>query len=161
SRVAAVGWRNVPLPARGAGTDSAHLQHVPGRAWVPGDRGGAYGGQGSRMGKRPGGRGGHPEDPQRAGRGRGKTADERAGRGGGAYVGRSLRGRGVLGEYQPMKGRGGRGGKRTPDGDPIPGYYPVAVTEQEWFEAQAGKKLRDRRGGRPAKHGEHVNPCAG
>lgn len=78
-----------------------------------------------------------------------------------AYIRKVIAGRDVLGEFQPMT-RGPAGGpKRVPDGDPVKGYYPAAVTEQEWFSAQAARKLRDRRGGRPTKDPEHVNPFVG
>lgn len=80
-----------------------------------------------------------------------------------AYVRKILMGRSVLGEYQPMKGRGGRGGKRVADPavGPVTGYYPAVVTEQEWLEAAAARKARDNRGGRPAKQAEHVNVFQG
>lgn len=73
-----------------------------------------------------------------------------------AYVRKILRGREAVGEYQPMKGRGG---ERVPDGPPVPGYYPAAVTEAERYEAQAALLARDNRGGRPRRD-EYINPFA-
>ncbi len=81
-----------------------------------------------------------------------------------AYVRQILSGRAVLGEHQSMKlvkDGDGKKPKRIPDGLPITDYYPAAVTEKEWFEVQAARKLRDRRGGRPPKDAAHVNPFAG
>ena len=43
------------------------------------------------------------------------------------YVRNLVRGREALGEYQQRRGL--PNGKRENDGDPIPGYYPSAVTE--------------------------------
>lgn len=68
-----------------------------------------------------------------------------------SYVGEVLRDRRVLGEYQPRKGR-------QPDGKPIPGYYPAAVTKKMWLAAQA--KLTERRKKR-GRIGNHVNLFAG
>ena len=53
-----------------------------------------------------------------------------------SYVGRLLRNREVLGEYQP------RGPGRKPEGAPIKGYFPAAVTQDEWDAARAGAKDR-------------------
>ncbi len=53
-----------------------------------------------------------------------------------------LNGRRVLGEYQPRD----RDGK--PQGDPIKGYYPAVVTEDEWLQARAGVQQRRRFKGR-------------
>jgi len=61
---------------------------------------------------------------------------------------RVLTGRAVLGEYQPK--RRGEDGKYRPDGQPIEGYYPAVVTENEWLEAQSAAHGRKRRAGRPA-----------
>src|SRR5262245_44306651 len=71
------------------------------------------------------------------------------------YVGRLLSDRRVLGEYQPCRDDG------TPDGPPIPGYYPAVVTEPEWLLARAGlepRQGRDRRGRALARsERKHVN----
>ncbi|MFO0823045.1 MAG: recombinase family protein [Gemmataceae bacterium] len=57
-----------------------------------------------------------------------------------AYLRKILSGREILGEYQPFKrNTTGKGPKRIPCGDPVPGYYPAAVTEKEWLEAQAAR----------------------
>jgi DNA invertase Pin-like site-specific DNA recombinase len=63
-----------------------------------------------------------------------------------AYVTKILTDRRAVGEYRP------RNGKRQPDGDPIPGYFPAVVSEAEWeacrgLAAQRQKKGRGRRGG--------------
>jgi hypothetical protein len=65
------------------------------------------------------------------------------------YVRQILRGRAVLGEYQPRKGRGGR--NMAVDGEPIKGYYPVVIGEEEWRLAQAALDGRRRKGGRPGR----------
>lgn len=44
-----------------------------------------------------------------------------------SYVKKVLRNRAVIGELQPHKKIGGRHGKRVPDGQPIPDYYPAIV----------------------------------
>jgi hypothetical protein len=71
-------------------------------------------------------------------------------------VAKLLGNRAAIGEYQPHKGRGP---KRRPDGPPVPGYFPAAVTEAEFYAARAA--LGDRRGkpGRPPK--DRVNVFAG
>jgi DNA invertase Pin-like site-specific DNA recombinase len=72
-----------------------------------------------------------------------------------SYVRKILTGREVLGEYQPRNG----GGKRTPDGDPVPGFYPAVVAKRLWYAAQAAMKARWRKSGRPATAA--VNPFSG
>jgi DNA invertase Pin-like site-specific DNA recombinase len=64
------------------------------------------------------------------------------------YVAKILRSRAVVGEYQPCAGRGR---KRRPDGDPIPGYYPAVISEEEWYAARAAVAGRRGKAGRPAK----------
>jgi DNA invertase Pin-like site-specific DNA recombinase len=73
------------------------------------------------------------------------------------YVGLILSRRAAMGEYQPGHGRKG------PDlnHEPIANYFPAAVTEAEWHAAQAAKKNRDRRTGRPAKKGVYSSPFVG
>lgn len=79
-----------------------------------------------------------------------------------AYIRKVIAGREILGEYQPFKrNTTGKGPKRVPHGEPIRGYFPAAVSEKEWFEAQAARKLRDKRGGRPPKEPGHVNVFGG
>jgi DNA invertase Pin-like site-specific DNA recombinase len=70
-----------------------------------------------------------------------------------SYVNKILHNRVVLGEYQPHTGRGRN---RKPDGDPVPGYYPAVLTEQDWFAAHAGLAQRKLKPGRPAKAGVNV-----
>src|SRR5262249_10160366 len=48
-----------------------------------------------------------------------------------------IKDRRAVGEYRPYK-RVGKD-KRVKDGAPIPNYYPAAVSETEWREAQQGK----------------------
>lgn len=69
----------------------------------------------------------------------------RGGRWARSYVQKILAGREVLGEYQPHRGHK----KRTPDGEPIPGYFPAVVSEAQWHAAQRAKDARHRRTGRP------------
>jgi DNA invertase Pin-like site-specific DNA recombinase len=77
-----------------------------------------------------------------------------------AYVRKLLDSRAPLGEHQPMKllkGEPGEKPRRVPDGEPLKGYYPVLVTEDEWFAAKAARQNRDKRSpGRPTARAEHV-----
>jgi DNA invertase Pin-like site-specific DNA recombinase len=57
-----------------------------------------------------------------------------------------------MGEHQPLHSDG------KPAGDPIPGYYPSAVTAAEWNAARAMRELRTVPRGRL---GEYVNVFAG
>ncbi|HEY1381273.1 MAG TPA: recombinase family protein, partial [Gemmataceae bacterium] len=65
-----------------------------------------------------------------------------------SYVARLLNTRLVLGEYQRHLRPGGR---PTPDGPPISGYYPAVVTEDQWHAAQAAVAARRTKGGRPGR----------
>jgi DNA invertase Pin-like site-specific DNA recombinase len=65
-----------------------------------------------------------------------------------SYVGRILRDRRALGEHQPRHRDG------SPDGDPIPGYFPAVVTQQEW-DACRGRVGRRRN--KPGRVGDHIN----
>lgn len=74
-----------------------------------------------------------------------------------AYVSQILTSRAVIGEYQPTKteripGKRGEADKveRVPVGDPIPGYWPAAVTREQWdaVRASAHRKLGQKVGGR-------------
>jgi hypothetical protein len=58
------------------------------------------------------------------------------------YVYKILSERRVLGEFQP------RDTHHRPQGEPIPGYYPAAVSEAEWLQARAGTEQRRRFKGR-------------
>jgi DNA invertase Pin-like site-specific DNA recombinase len=62
-----------------------------------------------------------------------------------SYVGKVLRDRRALGEMQPRR----RGG--MPDGPPVAGYFPAAVTADEYDAARAGMAQRRRRPGRVGK----------
>lgn len=58
-----------------------------------------------------------------------------------------LRSRAVLGEHQPHTVHGFE--SRVPVGEPIPGYYPAVVTEDQFNAAQAAMSGRGVRAGRP------------
>jgi DNA invertase Pin-like site-specific DNA recombinase len=62
-----------------------------------------------------------------------------------SYVNDILTDRRALGEFQPCT-------RGKPDGDPIPNYYPAAVTEEEWLRARAGAAQRFTKRGRVSKH---------
>jgi DNA invertase Pin-like site-specific DNA recombinase len=62
------------------------------------------------------------------------------------YVRMLLRERAVVGEYQPHTGRPGH---EKAAGEPIPGYYPAVVTEDEWLRTQATIDSRKGVSGRP------------
>jgi DNA invertase Pin-like site-specific DNA recombinase len=64
------------------------------------------------------------------------------------YVAKVLRSRAAVGEYEP---HARQGKKRVPDGDPVPGYYPAVITEQEWDAARGALASRRGKGGRPGK----------
>ena len=72
------------------------------------------------------------------------------------YIYAILKDRRAAGEFQPRLRNG------TPDGDPIPGYYPAAVTEGEWEAARvavAGRRTggpAGRRAGRNSPHGVNM-----
>jgi DNA invertase Pin-like site-specific DNA recombinase len=69
-----------------------------------------------------------------------------------SYLNAILKDRRALGEFQPRRRDG------TPDGAPIPAYYPAAVSEAEWDLA---RERINRRRILPGRTGEHVNPFAG
>ncbi|ANL70406.1 resolvase/recombinase protein [Rhizobium phaseoli] len=60
-----------------------------------------------------------------------------------SYVSKVLTNRAVLGEFQPHRYIDG---KRTPYGDPIPGYYPAIVAREQFERIQAGRAVRRVRG---------------
>jgi DNA invertase Pin-like site-specific DNA recombinase len=62
----------------------------------------------------------------------GRRRSQFAGRWTRSYVAKLLGDRRLLGEYQPQKSDG------SPDGPPIAGYYPRAVTDEQWFAARRG-----------------------
>ena len=57
-----------------------------------------------------------------------------------------LRGRVVLGEFQPRRKEGTRD---VPEGRPVANFYPPVVTETEWLSAQAAISGRKNKRGRP------------
>lgn len=79
----------------------------------------------------------------------GTRAESRSGHWTPSFLREAMRGRGLLGEYQPHEKQEGR---RRAVGSPIPGYYPALLTEEEWSELQrAIVGRRHRRCGRPPK----------
>jgi DNA invertase Pin-like site-specific DNA recombinase len=70
-----------------------------------------------------------------------------------SYIALLLRDRRAMGELQPRLQDG------TPDGPPIPNYYPAAITEAEWHAARAGASQRGRKPGRTSNNA--VNLFAG
>lgn len=74
-----------------------------------------------------------------------------------SYVAKTLRNRATIGEFQPRDSKKGR----VPRGEPIPNYFPAVVTEAEFYAAQAGRKERDRRCGRPIADKEFSFPFSG
>jgi DNA invertase Pin-like site-specific DNA recombinase len=56
-----------------------------------------------------------------------------AGHWNGSYIWTILNDGRARGQYQPR-----RVSDRKPDGEPVPNYFPAAVTEDEWLAAQAG-----------------------
>jgi DNA invertase Pin-like site-specific DNA recombinase len=62
-----------------------------------------------------------------------------------SYLNKLVHNRSIIGEYQPMTGRGG---VRVPSGDPVKGYYPPLMTEAEFFSAQQSIAGRTAKGGR-------------
>jgi DNA invertase Pin-like site-specific DNA recombinase len=71
----------------------------------------------------------------------------RKGRWGSVYVQLIISNPAACGAYQ-RHSRNDKG-RRVPEGDPIPGYYPAAVSEAEWDAAQAAVQARSRNAGRP------------
>jgi DNA invertase Pin-like site-specific DNA recombinase len=69
-----------------------------------------------------------------------------------SYISRLLTDRRALGEFQPRLRDG------TKAGEVIKGYYPAAVTEEEWNAARAGAAQRIRHRGRV---GQYINIFAG
>ncbi len=67
-----------------------------------------------------------------------------------SYIAKILATRAVLGEYQPHRLENGRYSKRIPAGDPIPGYYPAAISEELWLAAHANDSEARSAKGRPS-----------
>ncbi|MCI0460212.1 MAG: recombinase family protein [Gemmataceae bacterium] len=57
----------------------------------------------------------------------------------GSYVGKLLRTRAVLGEYQPYVVQDG---KLVPHGQPVPNYFPAIMSEAEWLATRRAVELR-------------------
>ncbi|MCJ2009577.1 recombinase family protein [Methylobacterium sp. J-092] len=57
-----------------------------------------------------------------------------------SYIAKLLSNRAVLGEFQAY--RRGEDGKRRPEGDPVPGYFPAIVTESEFHHANVARSSR-------------------
>ncbi len=56
----------------------------------------------------------------------------------------------IIGEYQPCRMVNG---KRVPDGPPLPGHYPAALTPEEYQATRAALSSRRQRRGRRPVHG--------
>jgi DNA invertase Pin-like site-specific DNA recombinase len=56
-----------------------------------------------------------------------------------SYLAKTLENRAVLGEFQPHVKVDG---KRVPEGDPIPGYFPAIISEELFFQAQHSRSQR-------------------
>ncbi|OPH84528.1 site-specific recombinase [Nitrobacter vulgaris] len=67
-----------------------------------------------------------------------------------SYIAKTLANRAVLGEFQPHRKVDG---KRVPDGDPIPNYYPAIMDSETYFQAQAAKSLRSSGGAGAGRKG--------
>jgi DNA invertase Pin-like site-specific DNA recombinase len=62
-----------------------------------------------------------------------------------SYLIKVLNSRSVIGEYQPMSGRGR---ERKASGVPVKGYYPSLLTEEEFLSARSAITSRQSKGGR-------------
>lgn len=67
-----------------------------------------------------------------------------------SYVLQILSNRAVFGEFQPQSRE--EGNKRVDCGQPIKGYFPPVVSEEHFFQVQAGMKARFRVLGRPGEY---------
>lgn len=67
-----------------------------------------------------------------------------------SYVLQILSNKAACGEFQPGM-RDEEGKKALVDGEPIKNYFPAVITEDEFYEAQAGMKARFRVQGRPGE----------
>jgi DNA invertase Pin-like site-specific DNA recombinase len=63
-----------------------------------------------------------------------------------SYVAAVLANRAVVGEYQPFRRERG---KRVPDGEPVPSYYPAVISEREFDAVRACIQCRKGKPGRP------------
>ena len=69
-----------------------------------------------------------------------------------SYLIRILRGREVLGEYQPHSGQSG---SRKPIGEPITNYYPRIISDELYYSVQAAMTNRQRQ--QRGRRGKHVS----
>lgn len=60
-----------------------------------------------------------------------------------SYVSRILTNRATIGEFQPHRYVNG---KRVPDGDPVPDYFPVVIPLEQFERVQVGRRIRKNRG---------------
>jgi DNA invertase Pin-like site-specific DNA recombinase len=67
-----------------------------------------------------------------------------------------LTSRATYGEFQPHTGRAG---KREPQGDPVPNYFPAVIDKDTFLAAEAARKSRTQNGA--GRRGKHVNLFAG
>lgn len=74
-----------------------------------------------------------------------------------SYVDKTLQNRAVLGEFQPNVKVDG---KRVPSGEPITGYYPSIISEDEFYQAQHARAAR-RVGGKGRKGPGYTNLFTG
>jgi DNA invertase Pin-like site-specific DNA recombinase len=70
-----------------------------------------------------------------------------------SYIAKILRDRSALGEFQPC------GVGRKPEGEPIPNYYPVVITKDQWLLASAGRSNRKNK--QAPRQSKHINIFAG
>jgi DNA invertase Pin-like site-specific DNA recombinase len=75
-----------------------------------------------------------------------------------SYVGRVLRDRRAIGEYQPARQKA-EGKGREKDGKAIEGFYPAVVTPEQFRRARAGADQRGKYRGRTG--GQIINPFSG
>jgi DNA invertase Pin-like site-specific DNA recombinase len=75
-----------------------------------------------------------------------------------AYVYKILTSPAAMGTYQPMRHEGR---KAVPDGEPITGFYPAVVDEEEWQRAQAALQGRTGDFARGRKGDEETNLFTG
>jgi DNA invertase Pin-like site-specific DNA recombinase len=85
---------------------------------------------------------------------RGEPAWGRSGRWNVVTIASYLTDRTAVGEYQPT--RLNAEGVRVPDGPPIPGHYPAAITEDCWRATQRARAGRRGRGGRVSENANNL-----
>jgi DNA invertase Pin-like site-specific DNA recombinase len=60
-----------------------------------------------------------------------------------SYVSKILTSRTVLGEFQPHRKQDGR---RVPEGNPIEGYFPRIISDEQFYRVQSSRKSRKQEG---------------